>query len=399
VLRAVGRNLKKWLVISLVILLITSTTAFIGIYYLAGKTVEADCYVGVSYCGDTVAEAKLLIDRVKTYTNLFVLQSGPVSENESATNEICDYAVDAGLKIIVFFGDLTPTKLEEKGLAWRLSWLNTTMQRWGDRFLGVYYYDEPGGIQLDCNWNEYDIMSWNATIDEPDYDAIADLIELGFQLDPGFEVAKESSPSLFVSDYALYWWDFLLGYDVVLAQVGWNHTLAQDISLVRGAARLQGKSWGAIITWKYTDWPYLDDDEAIYYQMYTAYKAGAEYLVIFNYPQIEGKDYGVMDDDHFGALERFWNDAVRNSWVVHGSLEAEAVLVLPRNYGWGMRYPEDRIWGWWGPDEKSHQIWNITRQLLEQHGASLDIVYDDPAFPTEGIYKTVYYWNQTTTFE
>lgn len=133
--------------------------------------------------------------------------------------------------------------------------------------------------------------------------------------------------------------------------------------------------------------------------MYTAYKAGAEYLAIFNYPQIEGKDYGVMDDAHFGALERFWNDVVRNSWVVHGGVKAESVLVLPRNYGWGMRHPEDRIWGWWGLDEKSHQIWNISRQLLEQHGASLDIVYDDPAFPAEGVYKAVYYWNQTTVFD
>ena len=90
---------------------------------------------------------------------------------------------------------------------------------------------------------------------------------------------------------------------------------------------------------------------------------------------------------------------VQNPEVVHGGIDAEAALVLPRNYGWGMRHPEDKIWGWWGPDEKSPQIWAISRQLLAQYGTSLDIVYDDPAFPAEGIYKTVYYWNQTITFD
>ncbi len=389
--------MKKWLAVLLVVLLAASTTTVIATYYLGAKS-EADCYVGVSFCGDTVAEAKLLIDRVKSYTNLFVLQSGPVSENETATNEICDYAVDAGLSIIVYFGDLTPRFLEED-LFWRLSWLNTTQQRWGDQFLGVYYYDEPGGIQVDCDWAEFNARHWNVTYDEPDYDAIANLYSRGFEVDEGFQVAKEGSPNLFVSDYALYWWDYIIGYDVVFAQVGWNHSLAQDIALVRGAARLQDKSWGAIITWKYNDWPYLDSGEEIYEQMRTAYEAGAEYVVIFNYPPIEGEDYGVMQDPHFEALERFWNDVVRNPWVVRGGVDAEAALILPRNYGWGMRHPEDKIWGWWGPDENSPQIWNISSQLLEQYGTSLDIVYEDSAFPAEGVYKKVYYWNQTIDSE
>ncbi|MEM2910973.1 MAG: hypothetical protein QW146_00525 [Candidatus Bathyarchaeia archaeon] len=46
----------------------------------------------------------------------------------------------------------------------------------------------------------------------------------------------------FTSDYALYWFDYLAGYDVVLAQFGWNHTTAQDIALIIGAAYLQNKS-------------------------------------------------------------------------------------------------------------------------------------------------------------
>ena len=76
-------------------------------------------------------------------------------------------------------------------------------------------------------------------------------------------------------------------------------------------------------------------------------------------------------------------------------MKAEAVLVLPKNYGWGMRNPNDKIWGFWGSDEKSPQIWDMSRKLLAQYGYSLDIIYDDPAFPIEANYTRVYYWNQT----
>ena len=63
-------------------------------------------YVGVTYCGDNFTEAKLLIDRVKSYTNLFVIQSGPLQKNLAQLNEICSYAVDSGLHIIVYFGSV-----------------------------------------------------------------------------------------------------------------------------------------------------------------------------------------------------------------------------------------------------------------------------------------------------
>jgi len=42
----------------------------------------------------------MLIDRVKDFTNLFVPYSGPVSKNETAMTEICEYAVAADLNII-----------------------------------------------------------------------------------------------------------------------------------------------------------------------------------------------------------------------------------------------------------------------------------------------------------
>ena len=67
---------------------------------------NAPVYVGVTYCGDNVTEAKLLIDKVKNYTNLFVIQSGPLQKNLAKLNEICTYAVASGLHIIVYFGSV-----------------------------------------------------------------------------------------------------------------------------------------------------------------------------------------------------------------------------------------------------------------------------------------------------
>ncbi len=347
------------------------------------------CYVGVSFCGNTSAEAKILIDRVKTYTNMFILQSGPVSTNETATNEICNYAVSAGLDIMVYFGDLSYQTLTEN-LMWRIDWVNSARSMWGDHLLGVYYYDEPGGIFLDT---DKEAVGWPMPANYT-YDLATQHFIQGFQSDKGVTLLKDNSIPLFVSDYALYWFDYLLGYDVVLTQIGWNHTLTQDIALLRGAANVQNKKWGAKITWKYDQPPYLDSGTEIYTQMATVYEAGAKYVAIFNYPQLDGNSYGVMQDEHFEALERFWND-IQSHKLTQNSVEVEAALVLPKNYGWGMRNPDDIIWGFWGADEKSPQIWQISRQLLSKYGLSLDIIYDDSDYPFVGKYNEVYLWNAT----
>jgi hypothetical protein len=402
-------NMKKILIVTIIIILIIVSLAFLvpSVYDIGRTEEKADCFFGVSFCGNTTAEAKLLIDRVKDYTNLLVLQSGPVSWNETATNEVSNYAVEAGLNIIVYFGDLSTRAFErikeEKGedLFWRLSWISTAEEKWGDSFLGVYYYDESGGIWLDTmgNWLDY-LESQNITSPflDPTYDSVAELFNAFLPRDRGYQALKNNSLSVFASDYALYWFDYKMGYDTIFAQVGWNHTQEQDISLVRGAANLQNKSWGTIVTWKYDHPPYIDTAENIANQMLVSYEAGAEYIVLFNYPTYpENNAYGVMTDAHFEALEKFWKDTIKNPTVIHGSKRAEAALVLPKNYGWGMRNPQDTIWAFWGPDENSEQIWKISRQLLAQYGTRLDIVFHDPDFPVTGKYVEIYYWNQTIT--
>jgi hypothetical protein len=432
-------------------------------------------YIGVTYCGNSVDEAKQLVDKVKGYTNLFVLQSGPLQDNQTATIEIGDYAVNNGLDIIVYYGSLEWKHDTVSGF------LNATENRWGNHFLGVYYGDELGGKMLDDpptlteyrgEWTsisflpsgeirvyetshyfmgvndteQYNVITTyqpNGTIIvehsppddtvfyQPDgtttlhkldgstsivtnygnisqfepyqqlwetrpiknYDDAADYF-IEKRLDATNWLHNQSKTvKAFTSDYGLYWFDYLGGYDVVLAEFGWNHTEAQHMGLVRGAASLQGKSWGAMLTWKFDHEPYMASGQELYDQMTLAYDGGAEYVVVFNYaPDDQG--IGVLQDEHFEALERFWNEQVKSNGEKAKNVKAEAVLVLPEDYGWGMRNPEDTIWGLWQADDKSAQVWGSLQNSLELYGEKLDIVYDDAAFSVSG-YTTVLWYNQT----
>jgi hypothetical protein len=410
--------MKQVVVLSLILILLMATASFLVTYSITNnKAVDTSpFYVGVTFCGNSTAEAKLLIDKVKDYTNLFVLQSWPISNNETATTEICDYAVASGLNIIVNLG---VNRTYSRVWTWQFPWLASAKQRYGDQFIGAYYDDEPAGIQLDFNWFNFflnystffegspqasplhqifaDLEDEMANVSRPEpknYDTEAEWFHMLFENNEGLSSLKNAEIKTFTSDYLLYWFDYLGGYDCMLAQFGWNNSYVQEIALVRGAAKMQNKTWGTIITWKCDAPPYLDSGEEIYNQMHAAYEAGAEYVIIFNYPQIEGNPYGTLTDEHFEALEKLWNEVKWNPRKASES-QAKAALVLTKNYGWGMRHPEDWIWGFWGPDEKSPQIWDISRKLLSQCGTDLDIIYDDPEFPVAGKYSLIYYWNQT----
>ena len=400
----------KWIFLSSI--LVSSALAIV--IYLPNKTENGDPvepYFGVSFCGNTTAEAKLLIDRTKDYTNLFVLQSGPISKNETATNIICDYAVDSGLDFIVFFGWF------DTNHTWQIPWLDFAKNRWGDRFLGLYLFDEPGGVQTDYNWTQ--IFHMVKEFDPESYQAMEQYIEakVNQTVTRDYDEAKkryldyiinhlqineltDRSITAFTSDYALYWFDYLAGYDTVFVELGWNHTTPKHIGLCRGAATAQQKDWGAIIVWKDRDPE--NNEKGIYktgpemlQDMLVAYETGAKYVIIFNYPtNPPGNPYGILTDEHFVAMQQFWNHTQQHP-EEYGKTEAQAALVLPKNYAWGMRRLNDRIWGYWGPDEKSQQIWELSQDLLDQYGLSLDIVYDDPDFPIADMYQEIYYWNYT----
>jgi hypothetical protein len=205
---------------------------------------------------------------------------------------------------------------------------------------------------------------------------------------------KSQSPvKTFTSDYGLYWFDYQGNYDVVFAQLGPNNNTAQELALVRGAAHTQNKNWGTMITWTNSTSPSLQTSEVMYNNLKQTYEDGATYAVVFNYaPNSNGT--GLLQDEHFAALQKFWTDVVQNPKETN-NVTAQDALILPNSYGWGMRNPQDTIWGLWNADNSSHQIWTQLQSKLAQYGSRLDIVYDDPAYPVVGKYSQIYYWNQT----
>ena len=103
-----------------------------------------------------------------------------------------------------------------------------------------------------------------------------------------------------------------------------------------------------------------------------------------------------MQQEHFEALKRFWDEKVQDTLATSKASTAEVAYVLPNSYGWGMRNPNDNIWGLWQPDDDSTQIWISLQSALANYGAKLDIIFDDQHFSLKQQYKQVFYWNQTT---
>ncbi|HDQ06236.1 MAG TPA: hypothetical protein ENN36_05905 [Candidatus Bathyarchaeota archaeon] len=377
-----------WLILTAILLASLFCSVIVYIHYSSAKEVpEEDFFFGVSFGGNTTSQAKMLIDKVKGYTNLFIINSWDISTNETALNEICEYAVDANLNFMVFFDFLSHVIYP-----WHLTWLDTAKERWEEQFLGVYLYDEPGGRQIESgHWKAQESGYYQNV---SDYSGAAEVFVTDISSSRSMQDVKSRNIAAFTSDFALYWFDYLAGYDAVFVELGWNHSRPQQIGLGRGAANVQEKEWGTIITWTYQHPPYLGNGTEILEDMKTAYRAGAKYLIVFNYPTYPpGNPYGILEDEHFEAMQQFWS-YMQHHPEEYGKTDAEAAFVLPKDYGWGMRRVEDNVWfPEWGSDDVSPLIWENMNKLTERYGLTLDIIYDDPSFGYEEKYSNIHFWN------
>ncbi|MEM2098339.1 MAG: hypothetical protein QXU99_01135 [Candidatus Bathyarchaeia archaeon] len=377
--------MKRAVVLLLVGVLVIVSLSYAVAFYLQGVGVDEEFFFGVSFGQNTAAEAKILIDKVKGFTNLFLINSWEIATNETALNEVCDYAAGAGLKFIVFF-DLISRVM----YPWHQTWLDAAKERWNNSFLGVHLRDELGGKQIDD-------APVNKTVTVAvDYGEAADCYVSRIASFRSTADAKAKGIHMFISDYALYWFDYLAGYDTVFVELGWNHNTMQHIALCRGAASAQDKDWGAIIVWTYYEPPYLASGAEILEDMIAAYRAGAKYVVVFNYPTYPEKNpYGILQDEHLIAMQQFWDYVNEHPRRNSEKIEGKVAFVLPKDYGWGMRHPEDNIWGLWPADEKALLIWENMNKLIQKYGLELDIVYEDTKFNIIEKYQKVYLWNTT----
>ena len=261
-----------------------------------------------------------------------------------------------------------------------------------DRFVGVYYDDENGGRQLDLDDRRSVFNADNYSDAASQFiNNIRYRLNAEFYLNNSYPFIAPSSFKLFTSDYALYWFDYLGGYDVVLAQLGWNYSRQINIALCRGAATAQDKDWGIIVTWTYTEPPYMGSGQELFDDLVLGYENGAKYALVFD----SDEDYiqSTLSQEHLDALQRFWQ-YTKDHPRCADLLDDRVAFVLPKDYAYGFRGPEDKVWGLWENDELYLKVSEDLGVLLEKYGYKLDVIYDD-GLKLDDAYRQYFFWNGT----
>jgi hypothetical protein len=343
-------------------------------------------YFGVDVAFGDIDLTKQLIDNVSAFTNFFVIGCSQ-DYNVTRLSQISDYVYQKGLNFLVFTDD--PHYPSRR-------WLQNATITYGGQFMGIYFYDEAGGRQLDqakyptvtsaANYSDashkyLQIMNW--WLGNNSYSIARGLLNAG-------------SYQFFTSDYALYWWDYQSGYDTVFAEFGerggnWTYSRQMNVALCRGAATVFNKDWGVMITWSYIEPPYMESGAKLYDDMILAYRNGAKYIVVFD--SSENFTDNVLQQEHFDAMKQFWEYA-QNNPRTESSLSLRTAAVLPQDYAYGFRGPSDKIWGLWQADELAVNVSTSVINLLETYGGSLDLVYPSEKVASVG-YREVISWNST----
>lgn len=359
-----------------------------GVYVYLGSQAEPkapDIFFGVDAAYDNMTALEQRVDQVKSFTNFFIVGSYGVTFNETRVDDLCQYLYDSGLSFAVFAHTNRGSNIPLNQSAWSIY----AQQRWNSRFVGLYCYDEPGGHQVDHdpvfsavptaeNYSD----AANKFVTKIRDDALLDFIPL--------------NTTLMTSDYALYDFDYKGGYDVVLAELAWNHSRPINIALAKGAATAYGKDWGVMITYTTTTSPYLASGQQIYNDLVLAYQNGAKYFLVFDYAKdpVTNATYGILQPEHVNAMQQFWDYVKHNPRPVETN--PRAAYVLPADYAYGFRGPADSVWGLWGPDALSSKVWSDANTLTSQYGNGLDIVYEDALQRDAYNYSRLIYWNGTT---
>lgn len=345
---------------------------------------QVDIFVGVDPAYDDVEAIKRLIDEVKDYTNFFVIGSTGITLDVAKLNDVCHYLNNNEL----YFAPFTHTTDDFN----QSQWISEAKQRWSRYFWGLYVYDEPAGHQIDRDRDGE--RSYMLVEEASNYSDAANKYVVNLNA-----ILAEYQPHglpLITSDYVLYEYDYRGGYDVVLTQYAWNLSRPLNTALCRGAATMNNKEWGVMITYTYDEEPYLASEQEIYQDMVTAYQNGAKYILVFDYARDPTTNvaHSILQDEHLDALRRFWQ-YVKEHPRTSGSVDDRMAYVLPKDYGYGLRGPSDWIWGLFRADNLSSKIWKDANTWVEQNKPQIDVVYEDSLPYGTFNYSKLVFWNGT----
>ena len=373
---------RIYIVLSLFLIIIIIFS--INSYFFTNKEPDKpELFVGVSVAHYNLEEIIEIADKIQSYTNLFVVGSTGITYDVSKLDPVCTYLYEKGFFFLIY---MHPTD-NINSLEVQRQWVEKAKKLWGQQFIGLYAFDEPGGRQVDND--QYVVIEEagdNYTDTAEKY--VTELSNILYHITN--EPIEAGDLPLFTSDYALYWFDYQAGYDTVFAEFGWNYSRQLNVAFCRGAATVQNKNWGAIITWTYNHPPYIESGPELYDDLVLAYENGAKYILVFD----SNEDYtqGILKNEHLDALKKFSEYSKENPQS--NFIEKRVAYVLPKGYAYGFRGPEDKIWGFWEADSISYEVSMELGGLLEQYGKRLDVIYDDNLNLDE-TYNTYIFWNGT----
>ena len=371
--------------------------------FAENTTNQPDVFVGVDVAYGDEKAVYSVADAVAGYANLIIIGSTDVTANTTQLTRVCDYLYQKGFYFIVYVG-FSNTSGVFPPVGPTPSFFQMANSHWGTKFLGAYIFDEAGGKQLDLPRNNPDRPAPTAN----NYTDAATHFVIDVQTYTSlYRNLYYSSPEmkLFTSDYGLFWYDYLSGYSTVFSEIFGSKADQVAISLNRGAAESQGKDFGAILTFSPSDEiapkvPAYENVTQFYNSMILAWENNAKYIIVFDAPgenHIPTTPYGILSTDHLNAIKNFSNYTKEHKQPAQDPIQT--AYVLPSDYGFGYRGPNDTIWGLWPADALSPKIWNDTTSLIATYNLNFDIVYETKTdnIPVNLPYKTLIFWNGTTT--
>ena len=362
-------------------------------------------YVGVDAAFESVAQTEQLIDNVSSYTNFFIIGCaqwigysngfGGVY-NETRLTVISQYVYNKGLNFVVYSDDPSyPSK----------QWLQNATENFGSHFMGIYYFDEPGGKQLDQTQYPAVTSAENFNNAANNYTNTLNSWLISGPYAPTHNFDYPTEYQLFTSDYGLYWYDYEAGYNTVFTEFGnrlgdENYSRQLNMALCRGAATAFNQNWGVMITWAYNQAPYMENGTQLYNDMVLAYNNGAKYIVVFdsnaNYTE------NVLTPTQLNYMKQFWQYVQNNPRTISQPTDRSA-YVLPQDFGYGFRGPNDTVFGLWNANWDGATSLNFVADIgmcvytfLQKFGTNLDVIYPTINQTVESLgYKNVIYWNDT----